>query len=93
MECSARWHNQWHYHNALRLSEPERTFIFGSNSSKCRSKNRKSDPALYSDKARSFNQPEHALYRNFPFRENVNLGKLWQGISMAFARNLHKVYF
>ena len=53
----------------MRLSEPKRTFTFGSNSSNAKAKTEIGPPLidrdLYSDKARSFNQLERALYRNF----------------------------
>ena len=59
---------------SLRLSEPKRTFIFGSNSSNAEAKTEIGQPSndrvLYSDKARSFKQSEHALDRNFIINNN-----------------------
>ena len=56
----------------MRLSEPERTFIFGQMRQNAEAKTEiglpLSDRAPYSDKARSFNQSERALYRNFIYK-------------------------
>ena len=62
---------------SLRLSEPKRTLLWGQIRQIAEAKTEiglpSTDRALYSHKARFFNQSERALYRNFIIIKNTKI--------------------